>query len=81
MIPQLPQTDILYVSLEANKTNNCWWEEIISWSIYSGKEISEELHQKLGENLIQEIKNTNWLTSQRFEIKAPTEIKETKGRS
>lgn len=79
IIPQLPQTDILYVSLEANKTNNCWWEEIISWSIYSGKEISEELHQKLGENLIQEIKNTNWLTSQRFEIKAPTEIKETKG--
>jgi len=79
MIPQLPKTDILYLPLEQNKTNNHWWEEIISWSIYSGKEILGELHQKLGENLIQEIKNTNWLTSQRFEIKAPTEIREIKG--
>lgn len=79
ILPQLSQTDILYLPLEENKPNNRWWEEIISWSIYSGRDVSEHLHQKLEENLIQEIKNTNWLISQKFDIKVPTEIREIKG--
>ena len=79
ILPQLSQTDILYLPLEPNKSQSHWWEEVISWSIYSGREISKELQQKLGENLIQEIKNTNWPQSQKFDITIPTEIRETKG--
>ncbi|MGC8944469.1 MAG: Gfo/Idh/MocA family protein [Minisyncoccia bacterium] len=79
ILPQLSSTKILYKSLNQQKPQKHWWEEIISWSIYSGKEISEELTKKLEEGLIQEIKNTNWKEGVEFNISQPTPVKEILG--
>jgi predicted dehydrogenase len=79
ILPQLPSKEILLYPLEQKNKPTQWWEEIISWSIYSGRDVSEDLRKKLEEGLIQEIKNTNWNNCEKFDIKIPTEIKETKG--
>jgi predicted dehydrogenase len=79
ILPQLLLEEILFYSLKQKNTSNQWWEEIISWSIYSGRDVSEELRKKLEEGLINEIKETNWNGCESFDIKVPTEIKEIEG--
>jgi predicted dehydrogenase len=79
ILPQLPLEEILFYSLKQKNISNQWWEEIISWSIYSGRDVSEELRKKLEEGLINEIKGTNWNGCESFDIKVPTEIKEIEG--
>jgi predicted dehydrogenase len=78
-LPQLPLKEILFYPLEQKNISNQWWEEIISWSVYSGRDVSEELRKKLEDGLIKEIKDTNWNDCEKLEIETPTEIKEIKG--
>ena len=79
ILPQLSSKEILLCSLERDNKSKQWWEDVISWNIYSGRDIPEELRKKLEEGLIQEIKNTNWNSGKEFSIEIPTEIKEIKG--
>lgn len=79
ILPQLPLKEILFYPLKQKNISNQWWGEIISWSIYSGRDVSEELRKKLEEGLIKEIKDTNWTDCESFDIEAPTEIKEIEG--
>jgi len=71
--------EILFYPLEKKENLNKWWEEIIAWSIYSGREISERLREKLEKGLIEEVKNTDWSRTQRFDISISVPIKETEG--
>ena len=79
ILPQLPLREILFYSLNHKNKSDQWWQEIISWNVYSGRDISEELRKKLEEGLVQEIKNTNWNNSEKLNIETPTETKEIKG--
>ena len=47
ILPQLPLKEILFYPLKQKNISNQWWGEIISWSIYSGRDVSEELRKKL----------------------------------
>jgi len=79
IFPRLSPKEILFYSLEQRDKSNQWWEEIISWNVYCGRDISEELSKRLKEGLIQEIKNTKWDNCEKFNIETPTEIKKIKG--
>ncbi|MDD3491793.1 MAG: Gfo/Idh/MocA family oxidoreductase [Candidatus Pacebacteria bacterium] len=79
ILPQLSSKEILLYSLNQKGKSNHWWQDIISWSIYSGRDISQELKEKLEQGLIQEIKNTDWDNCEKINIQNPTVIKETKG--
>lgn len=78
-LPDLSNDKILFIPLSKNNFSFKWWEEITAWSIYSGREISEDLRDKLKSGLIEEIKNTNWAAVQTFSILPVSEIKEIKG--
>jgi len=67
-------------SLEKRKNLNKWWEEITAWSIYSGREISNELGRKIEKELVREIENTDWSKTQKFDISIPTPVKEIEGK-
>jgi len=79
ILPQLLSKEILLYPLGQKNKSNQWWKEIISWNIYSGKDISEGLRKKLEEGLIKEIKGTDWNNNEKFDIETSTEIKEIKG--
>lgn len=79
ILPQLSSKEILLYSLNQRSESNHWLQDVISWSIYSGKDISQELKEKLEQGLIQEIKNTDWNNCKKINIQIPTIIKETKG--
>ena len=79
ILPQLSSKEILLYSLNHKGKSSHWWQDIISWSIYSGRNISQELKEKLEQGLIQEIKNTDWNNCEKINIQNPTVIKETKG--
>ncbi len=79
ILPQLPPKEILLYPLGQKNKSNQWWEEVISWSIYSGIDVSEELRKKLEEGLIKEIQNTKWNNCEKFDIETPTKIREIKG--
>jgi predicted dehydrogenase len=77
--PDLLDDKILFVPLSKDNSSHQWWEEITAWSIYSGREISDELKKKLNLGLIKEIQNTHWQEAQKFSILPVTVIKEIKG--
>ncbi|MDD3488174.1 MAG: Gfo/Idh/MocA family oxidoreductase [Candidatus Pacebacteria bacterium] len=79
ILPQLSSKEILLCSLNQRSESNHWWQDVISWSIYSGRDISQELKKRLEQGLIQEIKNTNWNNCEKINTQIPTIIKETKG--
>lgn len=79
ILPQLLEKDILFYPLEKTENIDKWWEEIISWSIYSGREISDKLRKKLEEGIKKEIKNTKWNETEKFDISIPIEVKKIKG--
>jgi predicted dehydrogenase len=68
--------EILFYPLEKKENLNKWWEEIIAWSIYSGKEISNQLRKKIEKELLEEIKKTDWARVQKFDISTPCSVKE-----
>ena len=80
ILPLLSSDEILQYPLEQKDKINQWWQEIISWSIYSGKEISAELKEKLEQNLIEEIKNTQWNKCQELSIQNSSKAQEIKGK-
>lgn len=77
-IPEIPKDAILYSLFEKNKSRNIWWENIKAWSIYSGIEISEEKRNNLADGLKKEIKNNEWLKSQKIDARDADSVAETK---
>lgn len=79
ILSDLKDTEIQYFPLQKKSQQEPWWEEIMAWSIYSGREISDELRYKLQNSLLNEIQNTDWQASIKFSIVSSTQIKEIKG--
>lgn len=77
LIPNYSEKEILFLG-NKNNISNKWWEEITAWSIYSGREISEDLKKKLELGLMKELQDTNWQEAKRFSILPHSEITEIK---
>ncbi len=78
-IPEIPKDTILYSPFEKNESQNVWWKDIKGWSVYSGIEISEETQSILANGLKKEIKNNEWLKSQKIGARDANSVAEAKG--
>jgi predicted dehydrogenase len=79
IIPKIAENEILYLPLSENKSQDVWWKDIKAWSVYSGVEISEETRKKLEDEFKKEIKNTNWLNTQKIDARNAESVAEIKG--
>lgn len=78
-IPEIPKDIILYSSIKKNEAQNIWWEDIKGWSVYSGTKISEETRNNLAEGLERGVRNNNWSSSQKIDVRDTSQIEETRG--
>ncbi len=78
-LPEMSEDAILYSSFGKNEQQDVWWKDVMGWSVYSGIEISKEARKKLADGLVNEIKNSKWLNSQKIDIKNANPVSETRG--
>ena len=76
---EIPANAILYFPIGENEKQNIWWKDVEGWSVYSGIEISQELQNKLADEVKKEIKNTDWARAQKINISGADIVVETMG--
>lgn len=77
-IPEISQNSIAYQPLENQKIQpNNWWRDLNGWSIYSGKKITENQKEMISQEVIKNIKNTDWQKTNIIKFQK-SEISETK---
>lgn len=77
--PEFQKDSISYVPYSGQAPKTGWWKPIRAWSVYSGIEIPEELRAKLESGAKEELKNTDWKTSNQLPREGSEPVMTTRG--